>query len=252
MVDENITDEKKPNSIIKKNKKTGNNKTYAIIIAVLIILAIFPTSVTVPYKKLETYQESYTEQETYEVQVPYDVQLSKQVQVPYDEIEYYTESEPYIDNVPMSYSIVEATFDNYLFTPPSYVWVTIKNGDTTTSGTFAVKFDITTVGGATITKYANAYILSGEQKQVKASLDDKVKTYQYYVTAPTKEVTKYHDVEKSRTVTKYRQETEYSSETKFSTETRTRDVTKTQPAERYVTDLKQKNVLMIQKILGLY
>ncbi|HUU88111.1 MAG TPA: hypothetical protein VMX17_10210 [Candidatus Glassbacteria bacterium] len=246
-----MVDDDKTDSVNVETKKSGINKIYVIIIVALIIFAIIPTSVTVPYKKLEKYQESYTEQETYEVQVPYDVQLSKQVQVPYDDIEYYTESEPYIDIVPISFSIVEARYDNYFLTPPSYVWVTIKNGDTT-SGTFSVKFDITTVGGATITKYANEYILSGEEKQVKASLDDKVKTYQYYVTPPTKEVTKYHDVQKSRTVTKYRQETQYFTETQYSTETSTRDVTKTRPAERYVTDLKQKNVLMIQKIFGLY
>lgn len=244
---------------MNQRKDGGVKKPVAVSMVIVIILALIPASVTVPYQKLENYDESYTAQETYEVQVPYqenyEAQVSVQVQVPYNDLEYYYVSEPYTDTIPVDYTVITASYNNYIFTPPSYMWVTIKNGDIK-SGYFTVKFDVTTQGGATTSLTASEFILPSEQKQVKTSINDKISTYNYYVTPPTKDVTKYHDVQKSRTVTKYRTETQYKTELRTRdatrTETRTRDVTKTRPAQRYVTDYMQKNVLMFQKLFGMY
>lgn len=233
-------------------KRGGVKKVLAIGATVIIILLMaLPTTVTVPYQKLEDYQEVYTILEEYEIQVPYDVQETYTERVPYDTTEYYIVSEPYTYSTPVDYTIVSASYSNYWVSPPTTMWVTVTNGDSK-SGYFTVQFDITTIGGATKTVWASEYILSQETKEITATSTDKIQTYNYKVTPPQKEVSAYHDVQKTRTITKYQDVSRVKTVTKYRAESRQRDATKSRPAQRYVTAYEQKTVMTIQKILGAY
>lgn len=134
---------------------------------------------------------------------------------PYTTYETYWESEPYTETVPIDYLVTDTAIYNWFWHTGSDVWVTIKNADVK-SGYFYVTFNLVTQGDATATQYGSEYIAIGEEKDVLVKHSgDYIKTFTYSVTPPTKEVTRYRDVEKTREVTTYewvektRQVTEY-------------------------------------------
>lgn len=229
-------------------KKTG---MFVVLATIIIAIMLAPTTVTVPYQKTETYQEDFSTSENYDIQVPYETQETYVESVPYDTIEYFTESEPYTYRTQVQYAVVDAYYNNYILSPPSSMWVTITNGDGQ-SGYFSVQFDITTIGGATKVVTASAYLLPQETKAITATTNDQIQTYNYKVTPPQKEVSGYHDVQKTRTVTKHQDVQRTRTVTKVRTDTAQRTVIKQRPAQRVVTDYRQQSVMTYQKILGWY
>lgn len=208
-----------------------------IIIGVPILLLLLPTSFSEPYQKLETYQEPYIVKEDY------------QVQVPYNDLEYYTEKEPFVDT---KYKIIDfvykADYTSCVGRVPlvneAKVTVTVNNFDTQ-GGTFKLWVGLILPDGNKIGQEVSKYIYPSQSADFTYSSNSEISQCTYnIVTIPTKNLsetfTNYRDVQKSRTVINYR------------TETQRRDVTKTRSAQRYVTDYKEVNVLMFQRILGLY
>lgn len=217
-------------------KKSAFKKMIAIGIIVVIVLLI-PTSVTVPYEKLENYQESYTTQEAYEVQVPYN------------DIEYYTEKEPFPDIKYTTKNLVyNAAYKTCVGRVPlisdAKVTVTVNNLDNA-GGTFKLWVGLILPDGNRIGQEVSNYVYPLQSADFTYTANSAVSSCTYDVLSiPTKTIsesfTNYRDVQKSRTVTKYRTETNY------------RDVVKTRPAQRYVTAYTQKTVMMFQRILGWY
>ncbi|WAM22585.1 MAG: hypothetical protein OI715_00395 (plasmid) [Candidatus Methanoperedens sp.] len=145
----------------------------------------------------------------YEISVPYTDTEIYTVEEPYIDLNYYnyTVTEPYIEEVPIDYIVLDAQYTNYVHSPPSYLWVIIKNNDTI-GGNFNVDFHITDMGGAfpsltTISSSGN-YISSGETKTVKISYNESIREFKYDIIPPTKEVTKYKNIPMQKTETKYR------------------------------------------------
>lgn len=187
-------------------KKLAIGFGVAIAIAAIVICAIplktVSYTVNVPYEDVETYYEK----EPYTVEEPYTVR------------------EPYTASVSIDYRVTKASIYNWFWSRGSDCWVTIQNTDTK-SGYFRVTFNLVTEGGATTTKTAREYIAIGEEKDVMVKHDgDYIKTYDYSITPPTKEVTKYRDVTKYREVTKYRDVEKQRTVTRVRKETRYKDV----------------------------
>jgi len=171
----------------------------AIIIAAIVVCAIplktVSYTVTVPYEETETYYETHTET--------------------------YVEREPYNKAVPVDYIVTDKGIYGWFWSTGSDVWVNIRNTDVK-SGTFSVRFDLTLHGGAKATKHASKYIALGDTEEVQVKYSGGyVSSFTYSITAPTKTVIDYRDVQKTReitipkqrTVTKHRQETRYKDVT---------------------------------------
>lgn len=230
----------------KGEKKNGHKLKFEYfligiaIIGIIIVGLFIPTTVTVPYQRLENYTEYIIIQETYEVQVPYE------------DIEYYTEKEPFADiryiqkDLIYKIDLIECR-DNYhgWFTNyPAAVTYRIMNLDSE-GGTFNlwigfVLGDVNKVG-----KEISKYIYPSLSEDFTYELDVDITRCSYSLnTIPTKTIrepfTNYRDIKKSRPVIKWR------------TETRTKDVIKEHPAQRNVTGYTQKTVYLYQKILGWY
>lgn len=212
-------------------------KIWIIVIIGIVILLLIPTSVSVPYQKLETYQEVYTDKEDY------------QVQVPYSDTEYYFEKEPFVDTRYNTINLVyKADYTSCLGRVPlvsdAKVTVTVNNLDTE-GGTFKLWVGLILPDGNKIGQEVSKYIYPSQSADFTYSSSSATSKCTYnMVTIPTKTLsetfTNYRDIQKSRIVTKYR------------TETQNRDVMKTRPTQRYVTDYKEVSVLMFERILGLY
>lgn len=243
----------KTNEPDKVQSEVPKKRDYSVIgIGILVVLfLLIPTQVTISYQKMVDYQEPYMDEENYDIQVPYDFQEIYTERVPYDSIEYYQVSEPYTYNIPFDYTIVGANYNNYLVVPPTTMWVTVTNGDIK-SGYFTVQYDVTTAGGATKTIWATEYILPLETKDIKATINDRITTYNYKVTSPQKEVTGVRDVQKTRSVTKYQDVQRTKTIIKYRTEAHKRNVTKIRTLQRYDTDYRQINVRMYERLFGLY
>jgi len=123
---------------------------------------------------------------------------------PYTAIESYTEKEPFTRTVPIDYRVTEATWYNWFWNPGADIWVIIKNADVK-SGSFHVTFELTTTGGARITRSATEYIAIGKERKVLVKHPgDRLRTFSYSISPPMKDVTEYRDVRKTRQITRYR------------------------------------------------
>jgi len=145
----------------------------------------------------------------YETSIPYNATETYNVEEPYTDFNYYnyTVIEPFIEYIPLDYNVSDAQYENYVLSPPSYVWVNINNTDIQ-GGNFAVDFHVSIKDEIipliyTISSPGN-YISPGETKTVKVSLNQTIKEFRYDIIPPTKEITKYRNVTKQRTDTKYR------------------------------------------------
>lgn len=220
-----------------EQKKRSGIKIPAIVVVSLIIFALIPTSVTVPYQRLEKYQESYTEE------------VANTIQVPYSDIEYYTEKEPFTDTTNTQQDLLyKVDYTTCAQSVPlisdAKVTITVNNLDST-GGTFKFWVGFELPDGNKIGQEVSNYIYAKQSADFTYTANAGVSQCNYHkVSIPTKTITEtftnYRDVRKSRTVTKYRTETQYN------------DVVKTRPAQRYVTDYKQESVFMFQRILGWY
>lgn len=233
MEEENKVEIKQP------DKKSGIKNPLLIIVVVIIILGIIPTSVTVPYQKLENYQEQYSEKESYEVQVPYEETVSyindwKNVKVKDAGTLIYVDKKIYTD------SLVNISFEIY--------------NDKETGGIFLIRFRSDNLyNGAPIRvniddSFPNSDSVAGIQGGAIS-----------HVILPKSFGTIYAIVDLSGLSYKIHYYslgiiTDYDTrtETRYRTETQSRDVVKTRPAQHYVTDYIKKNVFMFQKILGWY
>lgn len=247
---------------VDQKEATGKKPKHKALLAVglvigLIIVLLLPTTVTVPYQRLETYQEQYTDTEAFQVQVPYDATEYYTEKEPYTET--YTEQEPFTDtrNVQkdLVYNVANTVCAQRVpLVSDAKVTYTVKNLDTD-GGYFTLWVGFTLPDGNKIGQQVSNYIYPSQSADFTYTANAQVANCPYNVVSiPTKTTTEsftnyrgvqksrteYTDVQKSRTVTKYR------------TETQNRDVVKTRPAQRYVPDFKQQQVLMYQRILGLY
>lgn len=146
--------------------------------------------------------------------------------------EYYWESEPYTSEIDIDYRVTETGIYNWFWSTGSDCWVTIKNADTK-SGYFYVTFNLVTRGGATTTKYSSMYIAIGEEKQVLIQYSgDNIKTFAYSIDPPTKEVTSYHQVQKTRQVVGNCQVQTTREVIRYQDVEKTREVTKFKDVER--------------------
>jgi hypothetical protein len=128
----------------------------------------------------------------------YDCQKSREY-ICYN-TETYWVTEPYISYQDVDYIVTETGIYDWFWNTGSDVWVTIKNADTK-SGYFYVTFYLITDGGATTTRYGNAYIVLGEETKINIKHSgDYIKSFTYSIDPPTKEVTQYHSVQKTRQV----------------------------------------------------
>src|SRR3990170_5991111 len=128
----------------------------------------------------------------YETSVPFNDTEFYTVEEPYTDFNYYnyTVIEPYIEYVILDHVVLEAQYMNYVSSPPSYLWVLLKNTDTK-SGTFKVDFHISTKDEAiplikTIST-PEYYISSGETQTVKVSINETIKEFKYDIIPSTKE-----------------------------------------------------------------
>jgi len=168
-----------------------------LVVAAIMIFAV-PT-VTATYYEWEP----YTTYETYSEWEPYTTYETYSEWEPHTTYETYWESEPYTEAVPIDYLVTDTGIYNWFWQTGSDVWVTIKNADVK-SGYFYVTFNLVTQGDATATEYGYEYIAIGEEKDVLVKHSgDYMTTFTYSVTPPTKEVTRYRDIEKTREVTTY-------------------------------------------------
>jgi hypothetical protein len=171
------------------NSKRRNLKYILIAVAIFLF-----TSINIPY----------------EISIPYTATEIYIVDEPHTDFNYYnyTVNESYIEDVPIDYIVLDAQYKNYVSSPPSYLWIEIKNIDNK-SGYFNVDFHITTKTGISIpsiTKISSTgnYISSGEIKAVKISFNETITEFKYDIVPPTKEVSKYRNITTQRTETKYR------------------------------------------------
>lgn len=171
------------------NSKRRNLKYILIALAIFVFISInIPYEIYIPY----------TATEIYIVDEPYiDFNLYN-----------YTINESYIEDIPIDYIVLDAQYKNYVSSPPSYLWIEIKNIDNN-SGYFNVDFHITTKTGIpipSITKISSTgnYISSGETKTIKISYNETITEFRYDITPPTKEILKYRNVTAQRIETKYR------------------------------------------------
>lgn len=145
----------------------------------------------------------------YEISIPYIATEVYMVDEPYTDFNYYnyTVNESYIEEKPIDYIVLDAQYKNYVSSPPSYLWIEIKNIDNN-SGYFNVDFHITTKAGLIplISKISSTgnYISSGETKAIKISFNETITEFKYDVIPPTKEVLKYRNLTLQRTEIKYR------------------------------------------------
>jgi hypothetical protein len=121
----------------------------------------------------------------------------------------------------------------------------LNNLDAAAGGTFKLWVGFVLPDGNKIGQEISKYIYPQQSAAFTYTANAEISKCSYEVISiPTKTTsesfTNYHDVQKSRTVIKYQSMTEY------------RDAIKTRPAQRYVTVYRQQNVLMFQKIFGLY
>ena len=146
----------------------------------------------------------------YDISIPYTATEIYVVDEPYTDFNYYnyTVNESYIEDIPIDYIVLDAQYKNYVLSPPSYLWIDIKNIDNK-SGYFNVDFQITTKTDKpilSISKISSTgnYISSGETKSVKISFNETIKEFKYDIIPPMKEVLKYRDLTMQKTETKYR------------------------------------------------
>jgi len=145
----------------------------------------------------------------YETSIPYNATEIYNVEEQYTDFNYYnyTVTEPYIEYIPLDYNVSDAQYENYVSSPPSFVWVNINNTDMQ-GGNFAVDFHVSIKDEVIPLIYSISspgyYISPGENKTVKVSLNQNIKEFSYDIIPPTKEITKYRNVTKQRTETKYR------------------------------------------------
>ena len=188
-----------------------NRKNLKYVVNILIIIVFFLfIGVNIPY----------------EISVPYTDTEIYTVEEPYIDLNYYnfTVTEPYIEEMPIDYIVLDAQYTNYVQSPPSNLWVIIKNTDTI-SGNFNVDFHITDMGGAfpsitTISASGN-YISSGEIKTVKISYNESIREFKYDIIPPTKEITKYKNIAMQKTETKFRKVQKSRKVIKFKNESTT-------------------------------
>lgn len=146
----------------------------------------------------------------YQISIPYNTTETYIVDEPYIDLNYYnyTANESYIEDTPIDYMVSDAQYKNYVSSPPSYLWVEIKNIDNI-SGYFNVDFYITTKTDLPIPMMSKIsstgnYITSGETKTIQISFNDTITEFKYNIIPPTKEVLKYRNLTMQRTETKYR------------------------------------------------
>ena len=145
----------------------------------------------------------------YETSIPYNATEIYNVEEQYTDFNYYnyTVKEPYIEYIPLDYNVSDAQYENYVSSPPSFVWVNINNTDMQ-GGNFAVDFHVSIKDEVIPLIYsissAGYYISPGETKTIKVSLNQNIKEFSYDIIPPTKEITKYRNVTRQRTDTKYR------------------------------------------------
>ncbi|MDO8727204.1 MAG: hypothetical protein Q7J35_14135 [Candidatus Methanoperedens sp.] len=145
----------------------------------------------------------------YETSIPYNATEIYNVEEPYTDFNYYnyTVTEPFIEYIPLDYNVSDAQYENYVSSPPSYLWVNINNTDMQ-GGNFAVDFHVSIKDEVIPLIYTISspgyYISPGETRTIKVSLNQTIKEFKYDIIPPTKEITKYRNVTKQRTETKYR------------------------------------------------
>lgn len=242
---------------IEKIKSYKPNWTMWTIIAVLMFIAIvlvLPTTVNVPYQRLETYQEPYTDKEAYDIQVPYTTQ------------EVVTTTEPYQEQVQIDGSVISATQDMIILISSQNTIATfiIKNNDMDIGGDFTIianfvpSVNVNIGTGSILSTFVpglpsiNFDILKGGTKSGSIYIAPRSTGKIIITTGALYQVKGYDLIRPTKTITKYRQVSSIQSLTKYRTETQYRDVIKTRPAQRYVTDYKSQSVMLFQKILGIY
>jgi len=257
VVKETLINDKIEKDKIKKSKFWRN---FVLLMIGLMVILVLPTTVSIPYQKLEDYQEPYTVQESYLEQVPYTYVENYYVKEPYTYTYYEKESFTDTRNVEkyLDYSINEVTCSQYvkpvlfISEKPAKVSYHIYNHDSI-DGVFEVWVGFVLPNGYKTGQSVSAYVSSYQLEELTFTFNGVISSCTYDVkSVPKKTVidyftnsrdvlksrTEYKDVMKSREITRYRDETKY------------RDVIKYRHAQRYVTDYDTKSVMMYQRIFG--
>lgn len=263
-------------------KKLVNSKNISVgILLIIILLLSIPTDVTVPYQKSEEYQESYIDREPYQVQIPYeDIEYYTEKE-PYQEQSIMSGTESYQEQININGSLVyqneriNYTKDWLGINKVDHIEFDfgIQNNDMEHGGTFTIKanfipvindyiktipslipglptieFDI--FSGGTLS--GSIYIPSNSIKIITIPISNSYKLTSYDIIYPNKIITKYRPISSVETLTKYKDVQKSRTVTKYRTETKYKDVQKQRPSQKQVTDYKQIQVMMVQRILGWY
>lgn len=223
------------------------SKIIAIGLGAVVLIAVLVLCL-VPIKQVSyTVTESYQTTETYYTSEPYTGIETYYEKEPFLTYETYTEKEPYEDSVPIDYVVIKQEGYNYFGGVGCDVAVYIQNADVV-SGTFTVLFTLSLLGSTGTTVSESKYIAAGYTERVITSYKSaSLKTpssFTYSITAPTKTVTAYRDVEKIREVTDYRDVEKTREVTKYRDVAEQRTVWKERPVTRY------KNVSMLEYLIS--